>query len=504
MSFSLQRLKGSQIFESEHLSHDLGGKALRGGGITLASQGVLFGINLIRAIILARLLTPEDFGLIGMVTVFVNFAVMFKDAGLSMATVQRARITEEQISSLFWCNIALSLGLGLVICAAAPLVSLFYGKPELTRITIALSGSFIFSGFQIQHLALLRRHMLYGQIAAVNIISNTIALVVAVFLALKGGRYWALVGSSWAQATSALFLTGFFCVWVPKKFQRGVGLRSMLTFGGHLTGFNLLNFFSRNLDYILIGRFLGAGPLGVYQRAYTLMMQPLQNLNGPLSAVGIPTLSRLQDDPARYRHYFLRAGGVLLLLTMPLAAFFMVMSKEIILVLFGDKWSLAIKPFMFLSICVVVQPLGNIAGWLFISQGRSKDMMIWGVVSSSVTMASIALGLLWGINGVAACYALVGLFFMPVMFWFVGRKSVVTTADLYSVFWKKIGYFAGVFSLLYLVRRELSDAGATDLWSLLIAGGIFGVCMAIICVFSGDAAIVRNVLARTFNKLNRE
>lgn len=491
----ISRLRGPSIFESEHLQHDLRGKSMRGGGVTLASQGVLFGINLVRSIILARLLSPEDFGLVGMVTVFVNFAMMFKTAGLAMVTVQRAHITEAQVSSLFWCNMALSLGLGLLICVASPWVALFYGKPELTLITIALSVSFIFSGFQIQHQALLRRHMMFSQIAVVQVISNTSALFAAVLFALKGGRAWALVGASWTQAIVALGLTAFFCSWRPKRFQRGVGLRSMLMFGGHLTGFNLLNFFSRNLDYVLIGRFLGAGPLGIYQRAYTLMMQPLQHLNGPLSAVGVPALSRLQNDPVRYKLFFKQSGKLLLLFTMPLAAFFIIMSEEIIVVMFGDKWMAAVKPFMFLSICIIVQPLGNITGWLFVSQGRAKDMMVWGAISSIITMVSFALGLLWGINGVAVCYAIAGVFLMPVLFWFVGRKGIVTTGDLFLLVFEKIGYFFGFFLLLFILRQILFNIGLSELWILVIAVGAFVFCMAVLGWFSADATVVRDWIA---------
>jgi len=487
MKIGFRRLVGAKIFESAHLSHDLRNKSIRGGGAMLTSQGMLFGINLVRSIILARLLTPHDFGLVGMVIVFINFAVMFKDAGLSMATIQRASITEAQISSLFWCNIVLSIGLGMLICMVAPLVSIFYRMPELTLITIALSGSFIFSGFQIQHLALLKRHMFFAQIAVVNVLSSIIGLIIAVFLAFNRASYWALVGMFWAKAISALLLTLYFCPWRPKRFQRGVGLRPLLTFGGHLTGFNLLNFFSSNLDSVLIGRFLGTEQLGIYQRAHTLMMQPLLNLHVPLSIVGTPALSRLQNNPERYRKYFLQVAGFLLMITMPLAAFFIVMSSEIILVLFGAQWEASVKPFMYLSLCIISKPLASISGWLFISQGRSKEMIAYGIVFSSLTIASITLGLLWGINGVAACYSFFGILSLPLIFWFGGRRGPVTILDFYVIFGKRFIYFVGFMVLLLPTRLVLILMGLSDFWVLCFQGIIFGIGFGGVFLVSSDA-----------------
>jgi O-antigen/teichoic acid export membrane protein len=234
------------------------------------------------------------------------------------------------------------------------------------------------------------------------------------------------------------------------------------------------------------------------------MMQPLQNLNGPLSTVGIPALSRLQNDPTRYKLFFRQAGGLLLLCTMPLAAFFIIMSREIIVVMFGERWAAAVRPFMFLSVCVIVQPLGNITGWLFVSQGRSKDMMIWGAISSIITMAGIALGLVWGINGVSACYALSGIFLTPLMFWFAGRKGIVTAGDLFLIFFQKLPYFFGFLLLLFVLRRALSFTGVKDIWILLIAAGLFSGCMVATGCFAADAAVIRTRITGKLSKKTKK
>jgi O-antigen/teichoic acid export membrane protein len=503
MKINIRQLKGSEIFESAHLSQDLGRKSLRAGGVTMASQGALFIINLVRSIILARLLTPEDFGLIGMVTVVVGFAAMFKDSGLSMATIQRFEITEAQVSSLFWCNVALSLVLGVLICASAPLVSQFYGKPELTLITITLAGSFVFSGLQIQHLALLRRHMQFSAIAVINVVSTVFALLVAVVMAWYGYRYWALVASAWTQSIISLVLTCFFCNWRPGKFQRNTGIGSMLKFGGHITGFNFVNFFARNLDNILIGRFLGADSLGIYQRAYTLMMQPLQNLNGPIAAVLTPSLSRLQNEPERYRASFCKAVSLLLFISIPIAAFFVVMSREIILLVLGEQWDAAVRPFMFLSICMVVQPLGNITGVLYITQGRAKEMMQWGVISSLLIATSFAVGLFWGIDGVALCYALTSaLVVLPLLFRFVGKTGPVTTRDLWMLFLSKLPLFFGFVIILYFLKNIFINL-STNLLILLSFQGV-SFCVLLFASALIYPEIRQFIFQRVFNIMNRK
>ena len=184
------------LFDSEHLSQNLAQKSVRGGAFTMTGQAIQFILRTTGTVVLARLLTPNDYGLFGMVAVIVGFAQMFKDAGLSMATVQKDSISHEQISTLFWINVLISIFLGICVLAASPLVTMFYGRPELTAVTAVLSISFIISGLMIQHQALLRRHMQFGTLAIIQIASQFITLVVTIVLALFGWRYWALVAGA--------------------------------------------------------------------------------------------------------------------------------------------------------------------------------------------------------------------------------------------------------------------------------------------------------------------
>ena len=422
----------SRYLVSDTVLDRLAQRTIRGGVVTAFSQSCTFAINLGRTAILARLLTPDDFGLIGMVAVVTGFVMLFKDAGLSMATIQRKEITHEQISNLFWVNAIISIGCMVIVAALAPLVTWFYGREELLGITIALAGAIIFSGLVIQHQALLRRRMEFGRLALVQVASQLAGAIAAIVLAWFGFRYWALV---WSQYVLGMFgLVAFFvaCPWWPGWLSRGSGVRSMLHFGKNLTGFNFVNFFARNGDNLLIGKFCGSAQLGIYSRAYALLMLPLSQINGPLSAAAIPALSRLQDDPQRYRHYYLSAIRLICAVSMPFVVFLMAMATNVILIVLGPQWTEAAGVFFWLGVTGVLQPVNNTGGWLLVSQGRDREMFQWGILGSTLIVASFAIGIPWGIQGVAMGYGIVcATIVTPLQFWWIGRKGPVQTRDFY-------------------------------------------------------------------------
>jgi PST family polysaccharide transporter len=429
-----EELQKNEFFNIEHLKKGLKGRCVRGGAVTMATQVATFFLNMGSTVILARLLTPQDFGLIAMVTSVTGFIIMFKDMGLSMATVQKAEVNHSQISTLFWINVALSIVIMLVTASLAPAIAWFYGEPRLSWIALALSVGFIFGGLTVQHHALLKRHMRFGALALIHIISISFGIAAAIISALYGASYWSLVIMQLATAISLAV-----CVWIASEWRPGLpvrssGIREMLAFGGNLTGFSVSNYFARNLDNVLIGWRWGTGPLGLYSKAYGLLLLPLTQINNPLSSVAIPTLSRLQDDPERYRNYYLKAISMIAFVTMPGIIFLIVMSKEVIWFILGSQWVNASSIFSWLSVIAVFQVITNSTGWLFITQGRGRDMLLWGIIGSSLSIISFIVGLPWGAVGVAAAYSLSGVFIRtPLILWWVGRKGPVTTLDFVRV-----------------------------------------------------------------------
>lgn len=389
-------------------------------------------VSMCSTVVLARLLTPQDFGIIAMVTAVTGFVAMFKDMGLSMATIQRAEINHGQISTLFWINVALSIAIALLTVAIAPIIAWFYGDPRLTWITISLAIGFIFGGLTVQHQALLRRQMRFTSLAAIDITSVVFGIGVGIGSALAGAGYWALVLMQLATALSTAVGTLLICRWKPGPPQHIRSVRSMLAFGGNLTGFHVLNYFARNLDNLLIGRFFGAQQLGIYSRAYKLLLMPLREINRPIRGVVIPALSRLVDSPQRYRQTYLRILEKITILTMPGVVFMIVTSDWLVLLLLGSQWTEASRIFSLLGIAGLVQPIANTTGWLFITQDRTKHQFQWGFIGGILSVAAIIAGIWWGPVGVAASYSISSFCIqVPLLFWFVGRTGPIRTSDFY-------------------------------------------------------------------------
>ncbi len=419
-------------FSTDHLNHDLGGRSARAGVVTLASQGVKFIASMVATVVLARLLTPQDYGLISMVAIIVNFVSMFQYMGLSTATIKWAELNHQQVSTLFWLNMALSAVIMLAMAASAPIVAWFFGDPRLAWITVGYAISILFTGLYIQHEAILSRQMRFTSIAVIEIAAILIGFAAAIAAAWLGAGYWAIFLNQMVMTLATVVGVWLACKWRPGLPSHGAGVRSMLSFGGSLTGFNVASFFSRNLDNALIGKFWGAEQLGVYSRAYQILLMPMQQLNAPLVAVAVPALSRLVDSPDRYRAAYLKILEKISIVSMPGVIFMIATSDWLVLFLLGPQWSGTAQIFALLGLSAVIQPVTRTALWLFTTQGRGREIFNWGLVGGIIATVSIVAGLPWGAIGVAASYAAADLFIStPILFWYAGRRGPVRTSDLY-------------------------------------------------------------------------
>ncbi len=424
-----------RFFDTSHLGADLKTRALRSGVFTVGGQLTSKAIQFGGTMVLARILTPRDYGLLAMITVVTGFVEQFKDLGLSMATVQRQQITHEQVSTLFWINVGLSAVLMLVAMALAPALAWFYGEPQLLWLTVALAASFIFGGLTVQHQALLRRQMRFKALAAIQVAVLVVGVSVGIAAALAGAGVWALIYYLIASAFANAVAVWLVCAWRPGLPRRGSGVRGMLAFGGNLTGFKFVNYFARNLDNLLIGKVWGTAQLGLYSKAYALLLLPVRQITGPVSAVAIPTLSRLQDDPERYRRYFLKAVSLVAGLTMPAVAFMILMSDEIVLLALGNQWAEAAPIFRMLGVAAIVQPTVSTCSWLYISNGRADRMLRWGVFSSVILVGSFLIGLPYGAIGVATSYALCMLLLTFPSMWYASRPTPVPVGGIVAAMW---------------------------------------------------------------------
>lgn len=394
------------FFRTDHLKSDLKSRSIQGGAITIASQILKFVLQIGGTLFLARLLSPEDFGLIGMVAIILNFVELFKDLGLSTATLQKAEINHAQVSTLFWINVGLSIFISFLVIVLAPSITAFYSEPRLTWIVIALSGNFLLGGLTVQHLALLRRQMHFGIIARIEIASMSVGVAIAIASALLGGSYWALI--TWRIAQSITIVIGVWlsCRWRPGLPQWNSEIRSMLKFGSNLAAAGILNYFSRNADNFLIGRFWGAQQLGLYAVAYKLLLLPIEQINSPITNVALPTLSRLQNEPEKYTQYYYKALLIITTLGMPIVGFLFIDINKLIPLTLGQQWLDAVPIFQFLIPAAYVGTFNVATGWAFTSLGQADRQLKYVAIASISNVAIFLISVRWGTIGVAAAYGL--------------------------------------------------------------------------------------------------
>lgn len=473
------------FFDTEHLKSDLKSRSVRGGVATVFGQGASFVIRTGSTMVLARLLTPADFGLIAMVAAVIGFAQLFKDLGLSMATVQRAEVNHGQISTLFWLNVVFSVAIALVLAACAPTIAWFYGEPRLTWVTLALAAGLVLGGLTVQHQAILQRQIRFGVLAVIQGIGMLVGSVAGIVAAAFRAGYWSLVIMQLTGALVTVLGVWVVCGWRPGPPVRRSGVREMIKFGGNLTGFNIVNYFARNMDNVLIGRVWGPGELGYYAKAYGLFMLPVRQLTYPISSVAIPMLSRLQGDRARYRRAFFSVQEKLCILIVPLIAFLAGTSDWVIEVVLGPGWLPASQIFRWLSIAGLVQAVVSTVGWLFITQNRTRDMVKWGVIGSGITIASFLIGLKWRALGVAISYSLCGILIRtPLLLWFVGRKGMVSTRDLWRCILPYLVLGAGLGGAVGLLSFGLKPY-LVPWQGLMVAGVSYVVLLLAVTLLSG-------------------
>lgn len=403
--------------------------AVRGVRATLLGQWGRLIIQIGSTMILARLLTPEDYGLVGMVLAVTGFAERLKTMGLSTVTIQRRTVSQDELSFLFWTNVALSLVVAIIVGALSPLIAAFYGSPELTGITLALTLSFVFGGVGAQHVALLSRRMEFGSLATVEVAAIFSGAVTAIAAAWLGAGYWSLVLFQLVQPAVRAVMAWQRTRWRPNRPGSVDGGRALLAFGANLSGFELLNYFSRHMDNILIGRYLGSEALGTYAKAYNLLLLPISQIQSPVHRVAIPTLSRLQDEPERFRRFFLTGLRSVAFVVMPLVTLLAVLAEEVVLIVLGDQWTGAIRVFQILAVVGLAQALVHSNGWLYVALGNARRQFLWSLFSAPIVVTSFVVGLPGGIEGVATAYAVAIWFLFLPSLWNATRGTPVSIRD---------------------------------------------------------------------------
>lgn len=409
---------------------DLKQKAVRGGFAKLCGQAANLLIRVGSLAVLARLLDPRDFGLVAMVTAVTGLLNLFRDFGLSTATIQQKDVSEAQISTLFWINLLIGAVLAALAAAGAWFVAEFYHEPRLVWITLALASSFLFNAAGVQHAALLKRQMRFTTLAVIDIGSLVISTATGIGMAYAGLGYWALVGMAAVQPLALSVFVWWAAAWMPGWPQRSAGIRSMLRFGGTITLNSIVVYVAYNLEKVLLGRFWGADALGIYGRAYQLVNIPTDNLNGAVGEVAFSALSRIKDDASRLRSYFLKGYALVVTFTLPITIACALFADELIFLVLGPKWAQAAPIFRLLAPTILIYAMINPMWWLMVSLGLAGRSLKIALVLAPLVMASYVIGLPYGPTGVALAYsAFMTLWVVPHIAWCI-HGTGITLKDI--------------------------------------------------------------------------
>lgn len=454
----------------------------RGVLVTMGGFGGKTLIQVGSTVVLARLLSPADFGLIAMVTAIVGIADLVRDFGLTGAIIQAKKLSERMWMSVMWLSVALGVVLTALIALSAPLIALLYDEQQLVVLTLAISPILLINGLSMPMQARVQRDLRFGTLANIDVVSMLCGVGLGIGAALLGWGVWSLVVMSAAGQLYRLI-----ALWVASRPRFGRPYISkevlpLVTTGGSIFGVQLLNYAAKNFDNVIIGQQLGAATLGQYSRAYALYLLPMQQLNGTLGRVALPVLSKLQDDGDRYRRYIRGALMIIGYLTIPVYAVAAAVSSPLIAILLGPGWEQAATLFSLLAIAGIAQSVGSVLGWLYITLGRAHRQLVYYLVTRPMVIGGYVFGIWWaGVEGLALVYGLLTMALLVPGFYFATVGTFVRIGDILRPIVRPVILAPLCFGAAYGVQVLTEGLPAIVQLSLGVAAGVVPLlaCLAI-------------------------
>jgi O-antigen/teichoic acid export membrane protein len=475
----------------------LGDAAARGAGVTLAGQACRFLLQVGSIVVLARLLVPDDFGLVAMVVAITGVADVIRDFGLFAAAVQSRELSDDERSNLFWVNLAIGAACCGAVVLATPLVAGLYGEPRLEPIVLAVAGIFVVTGATTQFKAELSRALRFRALVTADVIAQAAGITTAVVLALRGAGYWAIVAQQVVVPTVTLVVTAAASRWRPGRPRPSVPIGRFFRFGGSLLGTQLLSYLTKNIDNIAIGAVWGPASLGVYSRAYQMLMTPLNQINAPLTNVALPVLSRVADDAEVYDHYLRRAQLVGCYLTATVFAVCAGLAVPLVAVLFGPNWSGIAPVFAVLAVGGVFRAVAQLSYWIYLSSGRPGAQLRMFLVVRPIMILLILAGLPWGVEGVAVGCTAGAVLQWIVPMWHVGRVAGVDGAGLVRNALRVMVVVSAPSGLFALLATALpAPAPVQILAGLLAVAAYLALLVRSVAWVAADAAAMASIARR--------
>jgi O-antigen/teichoic acid export membrane protein len=452
-------------------------RTVQASAITLVGQWTRFVIQTASLIVLARILSPRDYGLVAMVTAIIGVASVLGDFGLSLAAVQARHLSRAQKSNLFWMNALLGLVLALATLLLRDPIARFYNRPALSAIVGILAVGFLINGLTTQFEAELTRAMRFRLLAARDVSAAAIAFLVGVGMALAHAGYWALVGQQLALALASLVGSAVLSGWRPGLPRVHEPMSGMVSFGANTMGLQVGAYIASNIDSVFVGRFWGAINLGVYNRAYALFTSPLQQLTAPLTRVVLPTLSRIDDD-ALFRRYLVRAQLLNSYILVGALAVGASVAQPLIATTLGSKWSGVSPIFQVLALGGVFQALGYMYYWIFLARGLTRVALRYGLIGRAAMVLFLFIGVHFAVIGAAwgasAGSALLWLLYTV----FAVPRAGVEVGSINRDTVRALAVFGATFVITQAVLREFPDIGPAPV-ELIIGIALVAACLGI-------------------------
>jgi PST family polysaccharide transporter len=400
------RSVGDRFFDTDALHADLGRRSVRSSAVTLASRGAQMVLLLGSAMVLARLLTPSDFGVQAMVlplTLLVNNIV---NLGLQSAIIHRERLDHREASAVFWLAMRINLGVTTLMAAGSPFLARWYGEPRVTWVCVAWAATIFGASLSAFHEALLKRQLRFGLVMRVQVAAMTVSVIVAISAAAMGAGHWALM-----LQIAVMELGRAAVMWIVFPWRPAVGASSadaweLVTYWRALSGSRAITWAGDQVDRILVGAGGGAAILGLYDSAKRWAWFPFLEPFLALSDVAVASLSRARADAARFRAYVQNGFTIFLSVSLPTLAYIFVEARNILQVVLGSQWLGAERFVQLMCVAAFVGCLSRLMQWVFMSTGQTARQFRWSLFTTPVMLLALVVGWRWGAIGIAAGFTM--------------------------------------------------------------------------------------------------
>ncbi len=506
----LPRSAVSALFGENKREATLGRRSLRGGAAGIVARALNAVISIGSVLLLARLLSPEDYGLVGMVTAITGYTSMLVSLGTPDIVIQRRLITEGEVSALFWLSVSIGAVSALLLAACGPLISRFYGEPRLTMIVLVDALPFVLSALHCQHSALLRREMRFQELCAIEVTANLLSTGIALTMAFYGFAYWALAIRP--VTLNAFLVVGVWlrCRWIPSRPTTTAAVKEMVKRGVHITGFTITDFLGRSSDRVVIGYRSGAKALGYYQNAMFVYDNVLDMLMGPLHPVAVAGLSKVTGDPKEFQRLWRKALETVEFYAMPAFGLLAVTGQDLVALLLGAKWASAGALLSILALRGIPHTVERTQGWLHVAAGRTDRWMRWGVAAACAQLIAVFCGLPFGPRGVVVAHVVcMFILFLPAVA-YAGHPLGIGALDVVQVSWRPIAgsITAAVigFMLRYTLLANYSAIVRTAVLALAYVAAYLVIVVGLLRLRAPIGVmllLVKDVLPKRFERLLR-